>query len=147
MKIIIINGPNLNLLGKRQQDIYGDQSFEDYFHALSTKYPEHELSYFQSNHEGLLIDKIQEVGFSYDGIVLNAAGYTHTSIALMDSILAITTPVVEVHISNIHERETYRHHSYVSEAAQHVIIGKGLKGYDESIHWLETQHSKNSGLA
>ncbi len=138
MKIIIINGPNLNLLGKRQQDIYGDQSFEDYFHALSVKHAQQELSYFQSNHEGQLIDKIQEVGFDFDGIILNAAGYTHTSIALMDSILAISSPVVEVHISNIYEREAYRHHSYISQAAKHVIVGKGLKGYDEAIQWLES---------
>jgi len=142
MKIIIINGPNLNLLGKRQQDIYGNQSFEDYFHALSVKHTQHELSYYQSNHEGLLIEKIQEVGFDFDGVVLNAAGYTHTSIALMDSILAISTPVVEVHISNIYEREPFRHHSYISKAAQHVIVGKGLKGYDEAIQWLESSNKQ-----
>ncbi len=102
-----------------------------------------ELSYFQSNHEGMLIDKIQEVGYEYDGIILNAAGYTHTSIALMDCVLAVSTPVVEVHISNIHERESYRKHSYISEAAQHVIIGKGLKGYDEAIQWLQSYNSED----
>ncbi len=132
-KIIIINGPNLNLLGKREKDIYGDQSFEDFFHALQIKYPQVNLSYFQSNHEGVLIDKLQELGFSFDGIILNAGGYTHTSIAIMDCIKAISTPVVEVHISNIYERESFRHNSYVELVAVKTIVGKGLKGYDDAI--------------
>ncbi|WP_299284174.1 type II 3-dehydroquinate dehydratase, partial [uncultured Mucilaginibacter sp.] len=112
MKIQIINGPNLNLLGLREPEVYGHTSFTDYFLELQQRFPEIEFSYFQSNKEGELIDKIQEVGFDYDGIVLNAGGYTHTSIALGDAIAAIKTPVVEVHISNVHQRETFRHHSY-----------------------------------
>src|SRR3546814_3506007 len=109
-RIIIINGPNLNLLGVREKGIYGEQRFEDYFEALKTQYPGVELSYFQSNHEGKLIDKIHEEGFSADGIVLNAGAYTHTSLALADAIAGVTTPVVEVHISTVYARETYRHH-------------------------------------
>ena len=109
MKILIINGPNLNLLGTREPDIYGSISFESYIHDLRLQFPDVELAYFQSNIEGELIDKMQEVGFTYDGIVLNAGAYTHTSIALGDCIRSLTTPVVEVHISNIHRREEYRH--------------------------------------
>lgn len=135
--IIIINGPNLNLLGQRQTDIYGEQSFEEYFHALQNKYPNTNLSYFQSNYEGALIDRLHFVGFDHDGIILNAGGYSHTSIAIMDAIHSINTPVVEVHISNIYEREEYRHFSYVEQAAIHTIVGRGLKGYDEAILWLK----------
>lgn len=136
MKIIIINGPNLNLLGKREPEIYGNQTFEDYFEVLKSKFPLIDLTYFQSNHEGLLLDKIQEVGFHYDAIILNAAAYTHTSIALHDCIKAITTPVIEVHISNIEERESFRKHSYITPVAQKLIMGHGLKGYEMAIDWI-----------
>lgn len=128
-RILIINGPNLNLLGKREPGVYGNQSFEDYFQVLKNKYPEATLEYFQSNHEGALIDKIHETGFSYDGIVLNAGAYTHTSVAIADAIRAVTTPVVEVHISNIHKREAFRHHSFLSEACKGCIVGFGLDSY------------------
>ncbi|MBT8222243.1 MAG: type II 3-dehydroquinate dehydratase [Eudoraea sp.] len=133
MKLIIINGPNLNLLGKREPEIYGQRGFEDYFEELKAKFPEAELEYFQSNIEGELIDKIQEVGFSYDGIILNAAAYTHTSVGLGDAVKAIETPVVEVHISNTHQREEFRHVSYISPGAKGVILGFGLKSYDLAI--------------
>ena len=129
MKIIIINGPNLNLLGKREPEIYGYETFEEYFSVLKEKYPSIELDYFQSNIEGELIDKIQELGFSHDGIILNAGAYTHTSIGIGDCIKAITAPVVEVHISNIHQREAFRHHSYLSDIAKGVICGLGTDGY------------------
>ena len=128
-RILIINGPNLNLLGKREPGVYGNQSFEDYFQVLKNKYPEATLEYFQSNHEGALIDKIHETGFSYDGIVLNAGAYTHTSVAIADAIRAVTTPVVEVHISNIHKREAFRHHSFLSEACKGCVVGFGLDSY------------------
>ena len=130
MKIIIINGPNLNLLGKREPEIYGNQTFEDYFSILKNKYPNLDMDYFQSNIEGELISKIQEVGFSYDGIILNAAAYTHTSIGIGDAVKAISTPVIEIHISNTFSRETFRHQSYISPNANGVIIGFGLKSYD-----------------
>lgn len=127
--ILIINGPNLNLLGKREPGVYGNQSFEDYFQVLKNKYPEATLEYFQSNHEGALIDKIHETGFSYNGIVINAGAFTHTSVAIADAIRAVTTPVVEVHISNIHKREAFRHHSFLSEACKGCIVGFGLDSY------------------
>jgi 3-dehydroquinate dehydratase-2 len=130
MKIIIINGPNLNLLGKREPEVYGSSTFEDYFKELKTKYPALTLALFQSNIEGELISKLQEVGFSYDGIILNAAAYTHTSIGIGDAIKAITSPVVEVHISNTFSREDYRHHSFISPNAKGVVIGFGLKSYE-----------------
>lgn len=130
MKIIIINGPNLNLLGKREPEVYGNQTFEDYFETLKNKFPQIELHYFQSNIEGELITKIQDVGFSYDGIILNAGAYTHTSIGIGDAIKAITTPVVEVHISNTFSRESFRHQSYISPNSKGIIIGFGLKSYD-----------------
>ncbi len=133
MKIIIINGPNLNLLGKREPEIYGSATFEDYYKKLQEKFPKVEFTYFQSNIEGELIGKIQEVGFSYDGIVLNAAAYTHTSVGIGDAIKAVTTPVVEVHISNTHKREAYRHVSYISPVAKGVILGFGLQSYDLAI--------------
>lgn len=136
MKIIIINGPNLNLLGKREPEIYGNRSFEDYFEQIKEEFSDHEISYFQSNHEGVLIDKLHEVGFSYDGIVMNPGGYTHTSVALADAIAGITTPVVEVHISNTHTRERFRHHSYISRVSRGVIAGLGLKGYELAIRSL-----------
>ncbi|MDB4589124.1 MAG: type II 3-dehydroquinate dehydratase [Flavobacteriaceae bacterium] len=129
-KIIIINGPNLNLLGKREPGIYGAQSFEDFFTALNDRYDSFELSYFQSNIEGELIDKIQEVGFSFDGIILNAAAYTHTSVGIGDAIKAIETPVIEVHISNTFAREEFRHQSYISPNAKGVILGFGLQSYE-----------------
>lgn len=129
MKILIINGPNLNLLGKREPEVYGSQSFEDYFEQLKADFSTLELTYFQSNVEGDLIDKIHEVGFSYDGIVLNAGAYTHTSVALRDAISGVTTPVIEVHISNTHQREEFRHHSYISPVCKGVILGFGLDSY------------------
>jgi len=130
MKIIIINGPNLNLLGKREPEIYGNVTFEDYLTELQNNYPDFELSYFQSNIEGELIGKIQEVGFTYDGIILNAAAYTHTSVGIGDAVKAITTPVIEVHISNTFARETFRHQSFISPNAKGIVIGFGLKSYE-----------------
>ena len=130
MKIIIINGPNLNLLGKREPNVYGTDSFEDYFESLQHKYSTIDFSYFQSNIEGEIIDKLHEVGFNYDGIILNAAAYTHTSVGIGDAIKGIQTPVVEVHISNIHAREEFRQHSYISPNANGVLFGFGLKGYE-----------------
>lgn len=130
MKICIINGPNLNLLGKREPEVYGTQTFEDYLAILKSKFPNVELTYFQSNIEGELIGKIQELGFSYDGIILNAGAYTHTSIGIGDAIKAITTPVVEVHISNTFSRESFRHQSYISGNAKGVILGFGMKSYE-----------------
>jgi 3-dehydroquinate dehydratase, type II len=129
MRVIIINGPNLNLLGQREPSVYGADNFETYFATLQRAYPQLELSYFQSNHEGALLDKLHEVGFSYDGIILNAGAYTHTSVALHDAIRAITTPVVEVHISNTFAREAFRHHSYISAVAKGVIVGFGMESY------------------
>ena len=128
-KILIINGPNLNLLGKREPTIYGNNTFEDYLEQLREKYPQCEISYYQSNIEGELINKIHEVGFTYDGIILNAGAYTHTSIALHDAIKAVTTPVIEVHISNVHAREPFRHVSMISAACNGVVIGFGLESY------------------
>ena len=133
MKIIIINGPNLNLLGKREPEIYGSKTFEDYFRELQLQFKNVELSYFQSNIEGEIIDKLHEVGFNYDGIILNAAAYTHTSVGIGDAIKGIETPIVEVHISNIHAREDFRQHSYISPNAKGVLFGFGLKGYDIAI--------------
>tara|TARA_R110000796_G_scaffold35017_3_gene90206 strand:+ start:190981 stop:191397 length:417 start_codon:yes stop_codon:yes gene_type:complete len=133
MKILIINGPNLNLLGKREPEIYGSATFEEYFSILQFKFKDVELEYFQSNIEGELIGKIQEVGFTYEGIVLNAAAYTHTSVGIGDAIKAIKTPVVEVHISNTHQREEFRHFSYISPVAKGVILGFGLQSYDLAI--------------
>ncbi len=133
MKICIINGPNLNLLGKREPEIYGSQTFEDYLEILKHKFSDVELTYFQSNIEGELIGKIQEVGFSYEGIILNAGAYTHTSIGVGDAIKSITTPVVEVHISNTFSRESFRHQSYISGNAKGVILGFGMKSYELAI--------------
>ena len=133
MKLIIINGPNLNLLGKREPEIYGSKTFEDFFKELQLKYKEIEISYFQSNIEGEIIDKLHEVGFDCDGIILNAAAYTHTSVGIGDAVKGITTPVVEVHISNIHAREEFRQHSYISPSASGVLFGFGLKGYELGI--------------
>ena len=130
MKIIIINGPNLNLLGKREPEVYGNETFESYFEKLQIQFPNATLEYFQSNIEGEIISKPQETGFSYDGIVLNAGAYTHTSIGIGDAVKAITTPVVEVHISNTFARESFRHQSYISPNAKGVIIGFGLESYE-----------------
>ena len=128
-KIIIINGSNLNLLGKREPEIYGSESFEAYFKSLKEQFPNLELDYFQSNIEGALIDKLHEVGFSYDGIILNAAAYTHTSVGIGDAVKGISTPVIEVHISNTYSREEFRHQSFISPNANGVILGFGLKSY------------------
>ena len=136
MKIAIINGPNLNLLGKREPEIYGNKTFEEYFKFLEDEFKNIELIYFQSNHEGAIIDKIHEVGFHFNGIVLNAGAYTHTSIAIADAVSAITTPVVEVHLSNVFARETFRHHSYISAIAKGTIGGFGLQSYKLAIQSL-----------
>ncbi|MBD1421900.1 type II 3-dehydroquinate dehydratase [Sphingobacterium chuzhouense] len=128
-KIMIINGPNLNLLGVREKNIYGSQDFPSFFDELRQRYLTVDLSYFQSNHEGEIIDKLHEIGFSYDGVVLNAGAYTHTSVAIGDAIAGITTPVVEVHISNVHKREAFRHHSYLAPNCVGVICGFGLNSY------------------
>ena len=134
MKLIIINGPNLNLLGKREPKIYGSQTFDQYFRELQLRFKNVELAYYQSNIEGELIDKLHEVGFDFDGIILNAAADTHTSVGIGDAIKGIETPVVEVHISNVHAREDFRHKSFISPNAKGVIFGFGLKGYDLAIH-------------
>ncbi len=136
MRIQIINGPNLNLLGVREPGIYGDESFESYLPKLRAMYPDVEIDYFQSNVEGKLIDKMQEVGFDYDGIILNAGAYTHTSVALHDCIRSLKCPVVEVHISNVHQREEFRHHSMISSACKGVICGFGLDSYRLAIEAL-----------
>jgi len=136
MKILILNGPNLNLLGKREPSVYGNASFETYLDTLRESYPELDISYFQSNSEGLIIDKIHEVGFLIDGIILNAGAYTHTSLALADAIAAITTPVVEVHISNVFAREAVRHHSFIAKNCKGSISGFGFKSYKLAIESL-----------
>ncbi|WP_053405658.1 type II 3-dehydroquinate dehydratase [Persicobacter sp. CCB-QB2] len=140
MKILILNGPNLNLLGVREKSIYGSQSFEDYFKQLKAEFEAIELEYYQSNHEGALIDKIHEVGFSYDGIVFNAGAYTHTSVALADAISAVNTPVIEVHLSNVHKREAFRHKSFLSPVCKGVIAGFGMDSYRLGIqHFIQTK--------
>lgn len=133
MNLIIINGPNLNLLGKREPEIYGSETFENYLDKLKLKFPQVNFNYFQSNIEGEIIDKIQEYGFNFDGIILNAGAYTHTSIGIGDAIKAINTTVIEVHISNTFSRETFRHQSFISPNAKGVIIGFGLKSYDLAV--------------
>lgn len=140
MRIEIINGPNLNLLGKREPTIYGDQSFEGYLERLRQLYPDVELTYFQSNGEGELIDEIHRAGFSFDGIILNAGAYTHYSIALQDAIRAVTTPVIEVHISNVHTREEFRHKSVISCACMGVICGFGLDSYRLAVEAFIRKH-------
>ncbi len=137
-KILILNGPNLNLLGKREPHIYGSQTFEDYFNILVANFPLVELEYCQSNHEGALIDKIHAIGFDADylGIVFNAGGFTHTSVAIGDAISGVKTPVVEVHISNVHKRETFRHHSFLSANVAGIIVGMGLVGYKYAVEFL-----------
>ena len=136
MKILIINGPNLNLLGVREKGIYGDSSFESYYQTLKARYPQAEFDYFQSNHEGALIDEIHRQGFDVDGIVLNAGAYTHTSIAIADAIRAVKSPVVEVHISNVHSRECYRHVSMIAPVCKGVIAGFGLDSYRLAVEAL-----------
>lgn len=136
MTIHIINGPNLNLLGTREPGIYGSSTFEDYLEKLRQRYPDIHIKYYQSNVEGLLIDRLQQVGFSADGIILNAGAYTHTSIALQDCIHSLTAPVIEVHISNVHKREEFRHHSMISCACKGVICGFGLDSYRLAIEAL-----------
>ena len=133
MQLLLLNGPNLNLLGQRETSIYGNQDFDSFFKELKSQFPQIQLDYFQSNVEGEIINKLQEVGFTYDGIILNAGAYTHTSIAIGDCIKAITTPVIEVHISNTFSRETFRHQSFISPNAKGVVIGFGLKSYDLAI--------------
>ena len=136
MNIAILNGPNLNLLGKREPGIYGSQDFESFLQSLQAKYPAISISYFQSNLEGELIDELQRVGFSVDGIILNPGGYTHTSVALGDTIAAITSPVIEVHISNVHAREDFRKISHISAKAKGTIAGLGLTGYDLALQYF-----------
>ena len=136
MKIIIINGPNLNLLGKREPEVYGSQPFDDYFKTLQQLFPAVQLDYFQSNIEGELIDKIQQTGFSYDGIILNAAAYTHTSVGIADAVKAVSAPTVEVHISNTFSRESFRHQSFISANAKGIIVGFGLKSYELALHFF-----------
>lgn len=133
MKLLILNGPNLNLLGKREPEIYGSTTFDQYFETLKKKFLNVDLFYFQSNIEGQMIDKLHEVGFNYDGVVLNAGAYTHTSVAIADAIKGINTPVIEVHISNVHAREEFRHKSYLAKNAKGVICGFGLLSYDLAI--------------
>ncbi len=136
MHIVIINGPNLNLVGKRQPTIYGSQSFDEFIPELKNKFSDIDITYHQSNHEGVLIDWIHQYGFSVDGIIINAGGYTHTSIALADAIRSVTTSIIEVHLSNIKERESFRHHSYIEEPCVHTIMGKGMEGYVQAIEYL-----------
>ena len=137
MKILILNGPNLNLLGKREPEIYGNVSFEDYLTQLRERFTQHEIVYFQTNHEGILIDKLQEADGKFDAVVMNPGGYAHTSIALADCIRAISIPVIEVHISDITKREPYRRHSFTGEACVKCIIGLGLEGYAKAIEALK----------
>ena len=147
MKIIILNGPNLNLLGTREKSVYGNRSFEDYFDELKEAFPALELSYFQSNTEGTLIDKLHEVGFSdYKGIIFNAGAYTHTSVAISDAIKAIDTPVVEVHISNVYAREAFRHKSMIAAYCKGVIAGFGLESYRLALQYFERMKPNRIGF-
>ena len=139
MKLIIINGPNLNLLGIREKEIYGDTSFEEYLSTLKSKFKDVELEFFQSNHEGELIEKIQEVGFSYEGIIINAGGFTHTSVSLRDAIASVSSPAIEVHISNILNREDFRKKSFLSDVCKGIISGLGLKGYEFAVDYFLSQ--------
>ncbi|MFA6872425.1 MAG: type II 3-dehydroquinate dehydratase [Bacteroidaceae bacterium] len=145
MKILILNGPNLNLLGKREPSVYGNSSFENYLKVLRVRYSDVEIDYCQSNSEGVLLDKLHEVGFTFDGVVFNAGAYTHTSVALYDAIRAIQTPVIEVHISNVHQREEFRHHSMISAACCGVVCGFGLDSYRLAIEAL-LENNNNKGL-
>ena len=136
MNILILNGPNLNLIGKREPEIYGRHSFDEFIPQLRERFPEHEIAYYQTNHEGVLIDKLQEADGQFDAVVMNPGGYAHTSIALADCVRSIGIPVVEVHISDITKREPYRRHSYTAEACAKNFIGLGLEGYAQAIEWL-----------
>ena len=138
MVIHIVNGPNLNLVGKREPEIYGTQTLKAYFETLEAHFPDDSLHYYQSNHEGDLLDYLHEHGFSDCGIIVNAGAYTHTSLALGDAVRGIEAPVVEVHISNIYEREEIRHHSFIKSACVHSIVGQGLEGYAQAIEYLKT---------
>ncbi len=142
MKILIINGPNLNLLGVREPSVYGNQTFEEYFQSLQKKYPNAGLDYYQSNVEGELINKLHEVGFSYDGIIINAGAYTHTSVAIADAISAIKSPVIEVHISNVHAREEFRHKSFISSVCKGVVLGFGMMSYEMALYYFLNPTSK-----
>ncbi|RSK45023.1 type II 3-dehydroquinate dehydratase [Hymenobacter rigui] len=146
MKILLLNGPNLNLLGRREPGIYGTRSFDEYLPELREAFPHFELEYFQSNHEGELIDKLHEVGFSYHGVVLNAGGYTHTSVALADAIAAIGTPVVEVHLSNLHAREEFRQRSLIGRNCIGSISGFKLESYKLALHYFDGQRPKRVGF-
>lgn len=139
MKILIVNGPNLNLLGKREPGIYGSESFEQYFETLRKRFPDVELHYYQSNVEGELINKLHETGFTFDGIVLNAGAYTHTSVAIHDAIGAIKTPVIEVHISNVYGREEFRHKSLITSKCIGLLTGFGMEGYAMAINYFNTR--------
>ncbi|MBR6092947.1 MAG: type II 3-dehydroquinate dehydratase [Bacteroidales bacterium] len=139
MKILVLNGPNLNLIGRREPEVYGTQSLDEFLDTVRKRFPEHHIDTFQSNHEGVLIDKLHEAMDRYDGVVMNPGGYSHTSIALADAVRAIAIPVVEVHISNIYEREPFRHHSYTAAAAVKTIVGHGPEGYAEAIEYLIKQ--------
>jgi 3-dehydroquinate dehydratase-2 len=144
MHVVIINGPNLNLLGRREPEVYGDETFEGYFEELKASYPKVDLEYFQSNIEGEIITKIQETGFKADGIILNAAAFTHTSVGIGDAVKAVSSPVAEVHISNVYQRESFRHESYISPHASGVIVGFGLLGYELAlISFLKGAGKKN----
>lgn len=147
MKIHIVNGPNLNLLGKREPHIYGSQTFEDYFKVLVAEFPKVQLHYFQSNSEGGLLDYLHKIGFESDGIVLNAGAYTHSSVALGDAIATISSPVLEVHISNVHKREAFRHHSYISAHAAGIFVGLGLNGYKLAIQHLVDMNKEDVRMA
>lgn len=136
MKILVLNGPNLNLIGRREPEVYGTQSLDEFLDTVKKRFPEHHIDTFQTNHEGVLIDKLHEAMDCYDGVVMNPGGYSHTSIALADAVRAIAIPVVEVHISNIYEREPFRHHSYTAAAAVKTIVGHGLEGYAEAVSYL-----------
>ena len=136
MKLLIINGPNLNLLGQREPEIYGEETFEEYLLILQQEFPTITINYFQSNHEGEILDKLHEANYDYDSIVLNGGAYSHTSIAIRDAIAAIEPPVVEVHISNVYNRETFRQHSYFSAVCEGVIVGLGMRGYELAVRYL-----------
>lgn len=142
MKILVLNGPNLNLIGRREPEVYGTQSLDEFLDTVKKRFPEHHIDTFQTNHEGVLIDKLHEAMDRYDGVVMNPGGYSHTSIALADAVRAIAIPVVEVHISNIYEREPFRHHSYTAAAAVKTIVGHGLEGYAEAVSYLLSFRAK-----
>lgn len=146
MKIQIINGPNLNLLGVREPGVYGRESFTDFLPRLRSRYPDVEIHYFQSNVEGELVSKIQEVGFSFEGLILNAGGYTHTSVALHDALAAVKAPCVEVHISNLYAREEFRHKSIITSKCAGLISGLGLEGYALAVQWLQHGRAAAAGV-